>query len=101
MAGGFNLTRIAWPEPQHPLVCLDRANPMRDICFSYQLTQIVSVFARTQAYSQSVLDLIFVSDYFFKGMDVNIVDGISNHDIVAASLYYTRSTKKKKHYGRQ
>lgn len=86
LAGDFNLPEITWPEPQDPLACLDGTNPMCDICFSYELTQIVSDFTRTQASSQSVLDLIFVSGYFLKELDVNIVDGISDHDIVVASL---------------
>lgn len=86
VAGDFNLPGISRYDTMLTLQCLDGSNPHCNTCFNYRLTQTVSDFTSSQGSSQSVLDLLFVGDHFSEEIDVDIADGISDHNIVVESL---------------
>ncbi|MCZ6925716.1 MAG: hypothetical protein O7D30_10845 [Rickettsia endosymbiont of Ixodes persulcatus] len=68
------------------------AKKMLEIAFSHSITKIVIEFTRVTDTSQSVLDLIFVSDNISE-YNVSVADGISDHKM---ALLFINCDKKSK-----
>lgn len=84
MGGDFNLPDINWNSlsPSNTT-----NNILLSLMFTFNLTQVVSEPTRMQGTSNSLLDLIFLSDFFLKGnYIIQVLEGISDHDMVLCTL---------------
>lgn len=85
LAGDFNCPLVNW----NTLSSTDAtSNAMYRILFTLELVQIVREPTRAQGSSNSILDLVFVSNYFrIDDCKVEVSKGISDHETVLCTLF--------------
>lgn len=85
LAGDFNLPHIDWKTLQPGSDERESAEALLDIAFTFNLDQLVCKPTRVQGSSQSLLDLVLISNELSDDSDVDVCDGISDHKMVVAS----------------
>lgn len=85
MTGDFNLPHIDWglTTPGHTEI--SSAEKLLDIAFFYNLRQVVGQPTRISPQSQSLLDLVFLSNNV-GDIETNVTDGISDHKIIFVTV---------------
>lgn len=93
MTGDYNLPNIDWKS-----FALKQRDPsgeaMLDICYSFDLLQLVEGYTRIQGTAQSTLDLFFVNQVITSKASTEIFPGISDHHAVLFTLSDTAFDKK-------
>lgn len=88
LAGDFNLAYIDW---EHGLVTrggCESSERLIDMCFDFNLTQIVKTATRQGGNCESILDLGLVSsDIASREFSCDVVDGISDHKVVVFNFH--------------
>lgn len=85
LAGDFNLPHVNWDLLHAGSVDKANCEKMLEIAFGHSITQVVKDFTRVTDTTQSVLDLIFLSDNI-ADYKVSVVDGISDHKMVLLTI---------------
>lgn len=85
LIGDFNLPHVDWINKNVGTVDRENGEYMLEIMHKHGMTQIVSEPTRIRG-RHSVLDLCFLSDNFLKA-DVTVSEGISDHKLVAVSIW--------------
>lgn len=94
LCGDFNLPRIDWDSMRAVPTC-DHSELLLDVVFSCKLGQIVHEPTRVSTNSRSLLDLVFLSESVQRlGFDVNVLPGISDHEIVQFKSHMLPSTSR-------
>lgn len=79
LAGDFNIPQVDW-DADFPELLSSAAEPLVDIVFFHDLTQLVKQPTRVQSKAQSILDLFLVSDRILRrNPALCVYDGVSDH----------------------
>lgn len=98
LVGDFNLPNINWEEnvvQYKSGYSTEAAEKLIDLAGTHGLEQIVTEPTRSTETTDNILDLAFVNNVT-NVRGVEVVDGISDHDIVEINLNFTPKTKRRK-----
>lgn len=84
LTGDFNLPHVDWDLMVAGGIDIPNGEKMLEIMFNHNLTQIVKDCTRITDRSQSLLDLVFISDSISE-YEVSVNEGISDHKMVVFS----------------
>lgn len=94
LAGDFNTPEIDWSSA-YPVPLSSQAEPLVDMAFFHNLTQLVKCETRVCGSARSTLDLVFVSNTLAqKDPVISALDAISDHKTVHLSLSIAAKTEK-------
>lgn len=94
VVGDFNAPHVDWQSMIPTTSACQLSDIMVNMCFSLNLTQVVSNATRCQGESSTILDLIFVrSDALLSGCECTVIDGISDHRAVIYKAYPDRKNE--------
>lgn len=92
LTGDFNLPNIDWKGFSLKQGDLS-GEVMLDICYRFDLLQLVEDYTRTQGTSRSILDLFLVNEAITPQASTEVVPGISDHHAVLLTLSDTAFDK--------
>lgn len=93
ITGDFNLPGVDWNARVAGPLNRPLAENLLDIMIKYDLVQVVDKPTRVQGQTETLLDLLFLSQEVFD-YEISIEDGISDHKVVAATLKPNKKLEK-------